>query len=301
MRRRWQAAVVCVLALVIPGATQAVGTANAADECAGMTWTVRDNHWGADPVLVGSDDFTNAYEGDTSCDVPLPVLCLNKTGLAVPPGVVPDFYAGWTGGEVKLTSPVPGYALYSRAAADGFCSAQFGPGYRMGEHHDGGGGWAWWALGDLLRTWVAIDDQAGNPWNTTTGRALTWPMVTKEWGRDLVNFHADVTSDPYAGDTAVTTRLPVLCLRKDGRAAPDGIPFDYYNGWAAGEVKLSSPVRGTALTSRAAADGLCAAQFGAGYRMGEHHDGGGGWGWWAAGDVGRFWVAIDDQPANPWD
>jgi hypothetical protein len=34
--------------------------------------------------------------------------------------------------------------------------------------------------------------------------------------------------------------------------------------------------------------------------MAEFHDGGGGWGYWAAGDIGRMWVAINDQPANPW-
>jgi pimeloyl-ACP methyl ester carboxylesterase len=37
--------------------------------------------------------------------------------------------------------------------------------------------------------------------------------------------------------------------------------------------------------------------------MAEFHDGGGGWGWYAQGSVsttGRFWVAINDQPANPW-
>ncbi|WP_433261289.1 hypothetical protein ACQPZF_26390 [Actinosynnema sp. CS-041913] len=264
-----------------------------------MTWSVRNNHWNADTVLVGNDSSTNAYAGDTSCDVPLPVLCLKKSGLPLPAGVVPDFYNGWTGGEAKLTPAVSGYALYSRAAADGLCAAQFGPGYRMGEHHDGGGGWNWWARGDLLRTWVAVNDQPANPWNTTTGKAMTWSLLTQDWNRDLVDFHSDIKTDGYHGDTPTTDRLPVLCLRPDGRPAPDGIPFDFYNGWAAGEVKLSSPVRGTTLTSRTAADNLCATQFGPGYRMGEHHDGGGGWGWWASGDL-RFWVAIDDQPANPW-
>jgi hypothetical protein len=37
--------------------------------------------------------------------------------------------------------------------------------------------------------------------------------------------------------------------------------------------------------------------------MGEFHDGNGGWTWWGRGSINsttRFWVAINDQPANPW-
>lgn len=171
----------------------------------------------------------------------------------------------------------------------------------MGEHHDGDGGWGWWAYGDPIRMWVAIDDQLANPWNTTTGNAMTWTMKTHQWGADVVDMYADFKTNAYDGDTPTNTNLPVLCLRQDGRPAPPGIdPNDYHNGWSQGEAKLTTPVRGWTLTSRATADALCAAQFGPGYRMGEFHDGGGGWGWWAAGDLGRMWVAIDDQPANPW-
>jgi hypothetical protein len=50
-----------------------------------------------------------------------------------------------------------------------------------------------------------------------------------------------------------------------------------------------------------------AEQLGPEYRMGEHHDGGGGWNWWAEADLeivtpeaGRFWVAIANQPGNCW-
>jgi hypothetical protein len=37
--------------------------------------------------------------------------------------------------------------------------------------------------------------------------------------------------------------------------------------------------------------------------MAEFHDGGGGWSYWGFGNIQigrRFWVAINDQNANPW-
>jgi hypothetical protein len=303
MRRRFWASLACLLCigtLASPAGAQAEAKLGAAD-CVGMTWSVKTKLWDRDLALVSSDIHTDAYRGDTPCEVPLPVLCLKKANLPVPPGITPGFYDGWTGGNLKLSTPVPGYALYSKAAADGLCASQFGAGWRMGEHHDGGGGWGWWAFGDPIRMWTAINDQPANPWNTNTGNAMTWTLRAHEWDRDLTDFTSDYRTDAYVGDTPIGTRLPVLCLRQDGRPAPPGIdPGDYYNGWARGEAKITAPTKGTALTSRAVADVLCASQFGAGWRMGEFHDAGGGWGWWAAGDVGRFWVAIDDQPANPW-
>ncbi|MCP2257742.1 hypothetical protein LX15_001428 [Streptoalloteichus tenebrarius] len=281
-----------------PGAPSAARPAN----CLGLTWSIRQQRWTADLVHVGNDRHSDPYRGDTPCDTELPVLCLVKRNLPVPPGITPDFYAGWSGGTVRITSPVSGWALTSRAAADALCARQFGAGYRMAEFHDGGGGWSWWANGNLNRFWATVNDQPSSPWNTTTGKAVTWVVAKQDPDRDLVNVHADQRTEGYVGDTPVGTRLPVLCLRQDGRANPGGLtPFDYYNGWAAGEARLAPAIAGSSLTSRAAADSYCSLHFGAGWRMGEHHDGGGGWGWWASGNVSRMWVAINDQPANPWD
>ena len=56
------------------------------------------------------------------------------------------------------------------------------------------------------------------------------------------------------------------------------------------------------LTSLAAANQMCTTFFGAGWRMAEFHDGW-GWGMSAFGNVRsdtRFWVHINDQPANCW-
>jgi hypothetical protein len=267
--------------------------------CSGMTWSVSAKEWGRDVTKLASDVHTNPYNGDTPCDRSLPVTCLLRNGQPLPPGLDPS-PGGWTGGSVALTSPVRGATLSSRAAADALCASQFGPGWRMGEFHDGSGGWSWWANGDPQRMWVSISDQPANPWNTGTGQAMTWTLASHQWNADIVDVVSDARTNPYSGDTPTSASLPVLCLRRDGRGVPPSVTPSYENGWAQGEVRLTGPVPGTALTSRFRADVLCMSQFGLGWRMAEFHDGGGGWGYWAAGDIGRTWVAIDDQNANPW-
>ena len=110
--------------------------------------------------------------------------------------------------------------------------------------------------------------------------------------------------DPYAGDASCVDSRPILCVRVDGAEAPEGVWFDFYRGWIGGTFASSAPVRGLALTSRDAADAVCAADLGDGYRMVEFHDAGGGWSFVGLnGGVERsvrHWVAIDDQPANCW-
>ncbi|GHC67928.1 hypothetical protein [Streptomyces flavofungini] len=142
------------------------------------------------------------------------------------------------------------------------------------------------------------------------GKAMTWTLLA-DGPSGTVQVGGGPLSNAYTGDTAVTTALPVLCLKIDNSSAPTGITPSFYAGWARGTVAASSPLRGTRLTSRAVADGVCANSFGAGWRMAEFHDGrygpnlesSGGWSYWAKGDVPagtRFWTAINDQPANPW-
>jgi hypothetical protein len=139
---------------------------------------------------------------------------------------------------------------------------------------------------------------------------MTWTSVENRSG-GVVHVASDSQTNPYNGDTAPSTSLPVLCLRVTNAPVPAGINPDFYNGWAKGSVALSSSVTGSTLTSRAAADSLCASQFGPTWRMGEFHDGfygsslqySGGWSYWGYGSIPvgtRFWVAINDQPANPW-
>jgi hypothetical protein len=133
------------------------------------------------------------------------------------------------------------------------------------------------------------------------GFGMTWAKSAHEtvYSTDKV---ACGSCNPYTGETACTTALPILCIRQDGSGNP-GLVTDYYNGWASGHIHLTPPVAGTALTSLAAANMWCVSTFGTGYRMAEFHDGLGGWGWSAYGNVNgatRFWVYINDQSGNCW-
>ncbi|MEO5559753.1 MAG: hypothetical protein ABIO49_08035 [Dokdonella sp.] len=126
--------------------------------------------------------------------------------------------------------------------------------------------------------------------------------------------------EAYVGDTACSSRRPLLCLNVDGRARPADVlvppsggvmPKAFYSGWAAGRIGLSKPVKGDQFKNRSDADAFCASNLGTGWRVAEHHDGivdaqgsHGGWGLVANGHVrktSRFWVAINDTAANCWD
>lgn len=145
---------------------------------------------------------------------------------------------------------------------------------------------------------------------------MTWKKVSHDdiLGVDRVYC---IDCDASQGDTNCKTKLPILCLKKDGSPDP-GVPIlpivgtmppDYYNGWAEGHIGLTFPVAGYELAGVEDANDICEVQFGPGYRIGEHHDGKrqsggyGGWGWYAYGNVddsSRFWVHINDQSANCW-
>jgi hypothetical protein len=172
----------------------------------------------------------------------------------------------------------------------------------------------WQNPGNPQLVLTALNDSHGRNFNNKTTSdtievtapqghlGMTWRLL--ETNGPYAHVGSDGQTDPYNGDTSANTALPILCLRQSGLSPPPGINFDSYNGWSEGEIALSAPVNGFSLTSRGAADNICASTFGGGYRMAEFHDGNGGWTWWGVGNISsstRFWVAIDDQPANPWD
>ncbi|MFK3982336.1 RICIN domain-containing protein [Micromonospora sp. NPDC050397] len=145
--------------------------------------------------------------------------------------------------------------------------------------------------------WVELGTTAPVPGHS----GMTWANLEQRTA-DLVHVGSNAITNPYLGDAPSTVSVPILCLRRDGRPAPAGVPVAGMHTWAYGEVKLTPSVRGSELTSLARADQICATNFGAGWRMAEFHDGG-GWSFWANGNLpvgGRFWVAINDSPANPW-
>ncbi|HYK03160.1 MAG TPA: discoidin domain-containing protein [Thermoanaerobaculia bacterium] len=143
----------------------------------------------------------------------------------------------------------------------------------------------------------------------TINSGMTWSVLAQQGGS--VHVGSDGYTNPYGGDTSIDQYLPLLCVNVDGRSAPGGITFDYYNGWLRGAVQVTAPVQGITLSSQARADTVCSDNFGTGWRMAEFHDGrygpnfssSGGWSFWGTGELGigtRVWASINDQPANPW-
>lgn len=150
-------------------------------------------------------------------------------------------------------------------------------------------------------------------------RGLTWvkALHNNATGQDTVSCHdysffsttPTFSCDPFVGDTDCSLARRILCIKQDGSAS-NGFPTgNFYNGWAAGNIGLTHPVVGSTLTSLAVANSHCVSELGAGWRMAEHHDGGGGWQWTAYGNLNdiftvndpshtlndRFWVHINDQ------
>ncbi len=155
--------IVALVSLTVPGVF--------GQNCKGMTWVVKKRI--GDYVRVGSDRQTNPYTGDTSCNVSLPILAVKAIDAERPPleGVRYDYYQGWCKGLLRLTPPVKGSRMTSLQEANRIIREYLGPGWRMAEHHDGGGGWSYWGIGTIAgntRFWVYINDQGANPWNPGT-------------------------------------------------------------------------------------------------------------------------------------
>lgn len=208
---------------------------------------------------------------------------------------------------------------------------------------DGTEGWT--AEADDETYWlVPLDGQAASssPASSAPSSArngLTWGVISNgAAGEGIVMVGCaagDTTCNSTVGDTSCNIELPVLCYKPAALPRPNYTlqPFggpqgdEYYNGWAGGYVGLTAPVSGASLGSLSAANNLCQAELGAGYRMAESHDGkyitgmglnnfyGGTWppderlspggeAFYSYGSISsraRFWVYINDQAANCWD
>lgn len=169
---------------------------------------------------------------------------------------------------------------------------------------------------------IALLNVSSIPWPPlVVKKGLTWVKALHDnsKGQDQVSCH-DYTviggpqsptptrsCDPYVGDTKCNLARPILCLKPDGSGS-NGHVWNFYNGWAAGNLGITHPIVGLQMTSLAVANAFCVAEFGAGWRMASHHDGnfGGGWQWRAYGNLNtryavqqpghtldhRFWVYI---------
>jgi hypothetical protein len=141
----------------------------------------------------------------------------------------------------------------------------------------------------------------------TACAGMSWVIYRQLDGK--VQVGTDHLTNPFIGDSSCNNALPMLCIRVDAYPVPPGSSGQNYSiGWSGGRVALTRPVTGNEISTREAASNLCTSSFGNGWRMAEFHDGclgsgGAGWSFWAYGNIPtgqRFWVANNDQWANPW-
>lgn len=122
-----------------------------------------------DKPLKGS---CNPNDGDTSCRTVLPVMCINSAAVAKLDPAAGDAPLGWSAATLGATAPVMGALLESRPAADARCEKELGAGWRMADFNAGGGlnvsgrPGAGLSASGSTRYWVAIDDSAGNCWDS---------------------------------------------------------------------------------------------------------------------------------------
>lgn len=134
------------------------------------------------------------------------------------------------------------------------------------------------------------------------GTGMSWGKASHDatTGTDQIGC---MGCDPYVGNTACSTALPVMCFKADGSPAPGSLVLDYYHGWKGGHIATTPPIAGTSLGSAANANLICTSYFGAGWGIAEFHHSLGGWYWSAYGDVRtdlRSWVYINDTTGNCW-
>lgn len=138
---------------------------------------------------------------------------------------------------------------------------------------------------------------------STAHRGMTWIHTSSNVQTGTVTVGCS-GCDAYRGDTPCAEQLPVLCIFKPTPAFQAPVGLDNSNlrsRWSGGIIATTIPHAG--FTALADANDYCRAQFGPNWRVAEFHD---GWGWnfqAYGGTVGaptRFWVYINDQPANCW-
>ena len=181
----------CLISLSIFGLLESTGNK-------GLTWSIcsdrRDLNLDLEAVCCLTCD---AYNGDTSCNTRLPILCYSTCNFKRPPytpqgvsGMGRWFDDGWSGGMLRLTNPVTGTSLLSSSNMDSICQQQFGQSFYAAHHHMGryvagmsdtsyfynswpastmSGGWGARGYGILntasSKFWVYIDNQPSNCWN----------------------------------------------------------------------------------------------------------------------------------------
>lgn len=145
-------------------------------------------------------------------------------------------------------------------------------------------------------------------------KGMTWRLISTNVPTGTIRVGCGTSGNqnecnPYQGDAACTTALPLLCIKKSGSGFPLPVPISVdntkpNNRWSGGVVgTTAATVPPTTLTGPNGANAVCEKQFGPDWRVAQFHDGA-GWYFQAYGGVGdptkRFWVHIKDQPGICW-
>lgn len=157
--------------------------------------------------------------------------------------------------------------------------------------------------------------------------AMTWRVLNTATinGKTYALFGSDDFTNPYHGDTDSNEVHSLLCIQKNNLPAPPGLPPStttsggaLRGSWSGGRVVIVPEVQASTLASQVLADEKCRLQGvqivgETGFRMAEFHDGDrrsgwAGWDFWAEvpsiealdNPNTRYWVWINDRPANPW-
>lgn len=99
-----------------------------------------------------------------------------------------------------------------------------------------------------------------------SGKGMTWKMIGTNTPTGTLKIGCANSCDAYKGDTACTTALPILCIKKSGAGFPLPPPpsvdnSSRYHRWTGGIVgTTAATVLPATLT---AANALCAQTFGA--------------------------------------
>lgn len=107
----------------------------------------------------------DAYQGDTDCNVSLPVLCFAPLTNQQDPSQ--GALHQWVSGRINVVGPVPGNSFKTLKDVDLACSRLGNPNWRAARFHEHPKGWNWTAFGKApnnRRFWVHIDDQPATCW-----------------------------------------------------------------------------------------------------------------------------------------
>ncbi len=101
----------------------------------------------------------SAYVGCIPCETKQPVACFKFTGAPAPESAL-EMARHWAGGDIRYSSPVKGSRFATEDDVNAFCASEFGEGWRVLSHHEGGAHSVALLNGpeppDNTRVWVSI-------------------------------------------------------------------------------------------------------------------------------------------------